>query len=260
MHSQKNQKLKGLKMKKSIVIVSLLLTTPLMADSFNGPYLGLSAGGTMRSVDYEMTPLSAEAKQMLPPYSKDYNKFGFVGGAYGGYGKTFDTLYVGAEGSVHYDSANGWENHSVNMNNVFDINTRKPINMKLNFKTQYKKDIVFGLAARIGHLINKECLIYIKPGLELSRDKFSSKVTSVERDGIIHDLPTSSEDTSVSKWKIKISPGVGLEYLISKNVMARVEYTCSFGINNKLKDNGDNNKEEISHISHALRVGVAYKF
>lgn len=245
-------------MKKSIIIMSLLLTTSAIANSFDGPYLGLSAGATMRNVDYKMTLLSAEVKRIISPYSKDYTKTGFVGGIYGGYGKTFDNIYIGGEGSVHYDSANGWENHSVNAN--FPHTSGIIIPGKMNFKTQYKKDIVFGLTARIGHIINKELMVYIKPGLEISRDRFIRKNISVVTPDATFPL---SDSDSASEWKIKLAPGIGFEYLILKNMIARLEYTCSVGINNKVKEKTESNDDiggEISHVSHALRVGVAYKF
>ena len=230
-----------------------------MAAPFSGPYVGLFVGGTKSDVDYKLTP--AAAKRAFAVYENDYTKYGFLGGAYLGYGSLFSNVYVGGEGSIHYDSANGWQNHSVNTHqDIYIVTNSGQLVNKLNFKTQYKKDLVFGLGLRLGGLVNKDTLVYVKPAVEISRDKFIQKSISLQGPGV---QVADSEQESVSEWKVKLAPGVGTEYFVNSNVSVRLEYACSFGINGKMKDKEnaeDGSRGEIQHISHALKIGISYSF
>lgn len=206
---------------------------------FDRLYVGLFGGVTQRNIDYKLRPTSPEIKHLMSFYESNYIKCGFLIGPYAGYGKSFGNFYSGIEGSIHYDSANEWKNHLMSFEND-----------PLIFKTQYKKEWGFGLAARLGILANKDTLIYIKPAFEFSKDKCTTK--------------NSSDQSSISGWKVKLSPGIGAEYFINDDISLRAEYSYSFGIGNyKMKEKvraDDLMWFEASYTSHSLKIGVSYSF
>ncbi len=240
-------------MKKTLLI--LFISTSAMASSFNGAYLGASLGATKRDIKYEVSPITTTAKKIMPTsYSNNYTKYGALFGLHGGYGKIFNNeFYIGGEIGIYYDRANDWKNHSVAV-----VHPLLRLPMKVKFKSNYKKEIILNLSTRFGKLINKDCMIYLRPGFEISKDKFSDKMTSIEMNNI---SVSENNSSSVSEWKFKLAPGIGIEHIFSKNWSGRIEYVCSFGLKNKISNKTDGDIYTVgSHISHNLRLGISYLF
>lgn len=251
--------------KKSISLLIAALSVSLATASapFNGFYLGASGGYTQKTVTNSVAESSSgNGRSATSSFinSSYKNKIsGFVSGLMGGYGRKLDNgFYLGGEATLQYDT----------------VNKTKTSNLAASdgsvwpFSSKYKRGLVFGAGPRFGMTFDNSLLAYGKVGLEISRDKISHQ----NMGGNISSPPGSAAASfpsgaafSGTKTKMVVVPGVGLEQAFN-NILARVEYNYNPGakINQTANyvqngiSNSDNQK--IKYASHALKLGLAYKF
>jgi opacity protein-like surface antigen len=235
--------------KKIIALAALALAgNESQAAPYDGFYVGALGGMTLRNIDFTLTP-SSGLSTLIDKYEKSYTKSGFLFGIMGGWGRTFsDSIYAGGELSVHYDTANEKRKHSINL---------KPSSLAtLTFDSKYKKGPVLGLAARLGVVLNKTTLIYVKPGIQISKDTLEIKNPKLTAVGLPFNLDGNS---SKSSWKMKLVPALGVEHAFTQNVSARLEYQYAFGLSG-IKDKDSEEETKMSYKSHSFVAGISYHF
>jgi len=216
-------------MKKSFISALLLgtcLCSSAYAAPFNGVYLGAQAGYENYKADESFTGAGALAGLSV---SGNGSLSGAVGGIYGGYGKTFDKLYLGVE-------ANG------------DLSDSSESKSASGITATTKHTYSYGISVRPGFVPVDNLLLYTRLGWIASHfeENFSGLVTG---------------GTSVTPSGI--DTGLGAEYAISPNLTARLDWTYASyeNVNIAWTLNGAFiGTEKISPTSNTFRVGLAYNF
>ncbi|MDP3371368.1 MAG: outer membrane beta-barrel protein [Candidatus Paracaedibacteraceae bacterium] len=253
-------------MKKIILASALLAATAFSASaegskSFNGFYLGAQAGFAKHTTKLDNAHVIfnklEDIDAVYPNKTKKSN--GFLVGTYFGYGQNLNGFYLGAEMSILADSAKKSVTISGGNSDADLVGT---------ITSKYKRGLVFGFAPRMG-VVFGENLVYVKPGIEISRDKVSvdgSQVaTRTTREDVIDDAGaitsvatannTAYTGSKSSKQKIEMAfaPAFGYERAFG-NVLVRAEYTYNLG--KKIKTG----YSQTSYKSHRFVIGAAYKF
>jgi opacity protein-like surface antigen len=207
------------------------------AKRFQGFNLGIQAG-----ISLDRTKLSGKADNFAPP-SKSKSKIGGVFGAFVGYNHAFNNKFVlGAnfEFNANTGSTSFYDTDYMDKEEKKDAEKKKIISFKRQFS--------FIPSVRFGYAVSNSLLIYLKAGLDVSRFK-----------GTVY---LGTKKASASKTKLAPQIGLGADYLFSKNVFARIEYTYSFPA--KYKRNveffGINGFGKVSMSQHAIKLGFGYKF
>lgn len=146
----------------------------------DGFYAGSSIGGTAGSHDTAITGTAFKA---------DLSSYGFVTGAFAGYGMTFGSLYAGVEGQ-------------------FDVSTAKG-----SATGVYKVENPYtgAAVARLGYVL-PSALLYVNGGWAYSQFKVNDYVVGVKTD----------------KWTNAVRVGAGLEYNMGNGMFTRVGYDVDF--------------------------------
>lgn len=231
---------------KKTLLMALALTTALVAETtnptftapectaFQGFYLGVNGGMvfTKTSSEFDLSYYKTIDKSNV-------NTNGFAYGLMGGYGMLIGNGYVGAEFGIQSDNSHETKNHEWKTIN----RPGQPLHIA---SAKYDRGVVFSVAPRLGYIFNKCSMLYVKPAIEFSKDKisFSDSVMTYETE---------------KKMVASFSPAIGFEQAFAKNLIGRVEYVYNFG--KKIKGTLPNNKSiTLGYKSHAVKVGVAYKF
>lgn len=227
--------------------------------SFTGFYLGGNLGWTNRKDNTNFEKFRTEVPLIEQNGIDKSNKLdGLNYGIYVGYGQNNSGFYWGGEFTVENDTINKrYTNNDLAITE--DGIPWAGVNGRLN--TQYKRGVVFGVSPRIGAVIANENLIYVKLGLEYSRDKVVADFNSYERGEPLGDPGHST----VSKNQFVFVPGVGYERAFGK-MLARFEYGYNFGgkITSKplAKEMSGNyqSRATMKYSAHVIKFGLAYKF
>ena len=184
--------MKNILLPLAVLGAGITFAAPAHADTFDGPYVGVSAGWDRGEVSdrIEGTPIDAQA-------SRD----ALVLGGYAGYNyKASDKIVIGAEAGF--------------TGTVDDrIRTTSGGN-GLTIDPRYS----FDLTARAGYLVTDKALLYVRGGYANQRVR-----TSLDTGNGI-----SRNSDNLDGWLV----GGGLEYAITEKISARVEYRYSdFGKN-----------------------------
>jgi outer membrane immunogenic protein len=174
----------------SIAAIAVLgaAAAPAYADTFDGPYVGVTAGWERSEIAnrIDTQPITGEA-------SRD----AFVLGGYAGYNlKATDRIVIGAEAGF---SAS-----------VDDEARANSAGRPLAIDPRYS----FDLSARAGYLVTEKALVYVRGGYANAR----VRTTLVPVTG----APVVSSD-NLDGWQV----GGGIEYAISDHISARAEYRYS---------------------------------
>lgn len=165
---------------------------PAHAETFDGPYVGVTAGWELSDIAdrIEAQPITGQA-------SRD----AVVLGGYAGYNlKATDRIVIGAEAGF---SAT-----------VDDKTLAASAGKSLTIDPRYSFDV----SARAGYLVNDKALVYVRGGYANTRVRTAL-------DGLTG--PVTSSD-NLDGWQV----GGGLEYAITDHISARAEYRYSdFGNN-----------------------------
>lgn len=138
---------------------------------------------------------------------------GWQFGGYTGYGQTFDGFYFGAEAELSGST----------IDDTATIGT---------VTTKYKVNESYGLAARAGYLLSDTVLLYGRAGWQ--RTNFEAT------------LGTGASRINIDDTLDGVRVGGGLEFALTDNVLARVEY------------NHTNYEQDVK--DNQIRFGVAYRF
>lgn len=166
--------------------------TPAQAETYDGPYVGVTAGWERREIadHIDTRPITAEV-------SRD----ALVLGGYAGYNfKVTDRIVIGAEAAF---SAT-----------VDDRIRAASAGKSLTIDPRYS----FDLSARAGYLVTDQTLVYVRSG-------YANNRVRTTLDGLTG--PVIASD-NLGGWQL----GGGVEYAITDRISARAEYRYSdFGTN-----------------------------
>lgn len=186
-------------MNKSLPILTAAIAgaaafaTQAAAETFNGPYVGVTAGWNRAEVaDRTLNALAIDAEA---------TRDSAVVGIYGGYNyKVLDNVVLGVEAGF---------------STAIDDNVRaESLGRTLNVDPRYS----FDLSARAGYLVNSKTLVYARGGYANQRIRNTLETDS----GAVR----SSDN--LDGWTV----GGGVEYAITPKISARAEYRYSdFGQN-----------------------------
>jgi Outer membrane protein beta-barrel domain len=214
--------------KLSLLLLGALAVTQVAqasSGSFNGFYLGAQLGWTQRNHKADLDNSWRQTARDALKKSKKAN--GMTYGLYTGYGQNNNGFYWGGEFNLEHSTANKKLNYEFEAPNA----------QKVQFKYTYDRGVVFGLAPRLGAVIDNNNLIYAKLGLEMSKD--TVKVEGSEK--------------NKSKTNVVFVPGFGYERAFG-HLLARVEYGYNMGGKVKYSD------ATVKYSAHVLKFGLAYKF
>ncbi len=219
--------------------------------SFNGFYLGAQGGWVKSKTKVTITDEKYAAARKTyydQPANFSKNNSGFLGGTYFGYGRNFGGFYVGAEASILFDTTNRKASASgVDTTGIATFTDTVSI----------KRGIVFGLAPRFGFAFGNN-LVYIKTGIELSREKLQGNAAASPLGNTVLDAEYSNSST-----KATFTPEFGYERAFGK-FLARAAVSYNAGTKYSIqKDSSYGPVTELAKASYSdyrLSVGIAYKF
>ena len=253
----------------SILLMALAATPSAQSDpgSFTGFYVGGNLGWTQRNDKTTFEALDVAEVFPIGRIRSEQNGIdrsnrvdGLNYGLYAGYGRNNGCFYWGAEISIADDTANKGHTHN---NLKFTGNGYERPNSNGRLDAKYHRGVVFGLAPRIGAVIANENLIYVKFGMEYSRDKIIYQWKyMVGGNPLGHHYPLAVS----RKNQIVFVPGLGYERAFGK-MLARVEYGYNFGakiqspglIKEALTDSR-HARTTVQYSAHILKFCLAYKF
>ena len=232
----------------STVMAAASFTAHATSNAFDGFYIGAGVGGVRSKTKTDVVNSWISSIDVSVTPSKTSN--GFLFGLYSGYGRSLNNFYIGGEISIVGDSAN----RHVNL-----VNATDPANPILHYvaNIKYKREFSFGVSPRFGYASGNN-LIYIKPGIEISRDQVTATYI-----GTNSTTPQNNESSSasVSKTHIGFAPSFGYEKACS-HIILRAEYTYNPGKKISIHSNDKNvaGYDNASCSDHRVMVGIAYKF
>jgi outer membrane immunogenic protein len=196
------------------------VTLPLAFD-WTGFYVGAQIG-------YAWAQADSTFNAGFP--SLDYDADGVVGGVHVGYNAQFNQIVVGLEGDLEASSVSGDDAAGGGLGSYSEA--------ELNWQGSIR--------ARLGYAFDN-VLPYITGGVAFGDWDLSAAAPTV--------LGTVDSSETLVGWTI----GAGVEYAFTQNVTARVEYRYTdYGDENVAIGNGLTNNVDLD--SHAVRVGISYKF
>lgn len=229
---------------------------------FNGFYLGGHIGGTQRPVKTNFPSIDWTANVKDSAVNKTNKPKGLIYGLYGGYGQTYCGFYWGLEFNLDHDTSRHKATHPIKTEKRGIETTQYPTKLH----TQYQRGVVFGITPRLGTVINGDNLLYVKFGLEMSRDKneVHHEWVEVNRHGYVIPGSGASKKVSTSKTHYVFVPGIGYERAFGK-VLGRLEYNYNVGAKVKtpcLVANAmtKDTPATLHYSAHVIKAGLAYKF
>lgn len=203
----------------AVAMVFTVSVSTAAAEMYNGPYIGVNLGYGVASHNLESVPAGLMAIDSA-------SAGGVSAGLFGGYGATSDQgVYFGVEVEGSWSSGE------------YDMNVGGSI-------LEITQDWTVGVSARLGGMITRDVLGYVRAGWVATRFEVQEKVPT----------PWSQKDT-YSGPRI----GVGLEVALDRNVSLRADYTYTWYDSKDLVNAGvvfmsSKPSEQL------FRVGLAYNF
>ncbi len=196
------------------------------AFSWTGFYVGAEIGGGWGNAPSPYgAPFTATT---FPFYQAPSAQRGIFGGGYVGYNFQFDKVVLGLEGDINADAINGDDGGSGgNVNGVAH---------------KWNADI----RGRLGYAIFDNTLVYAAGGVSF----LNASATNLSR------TPIESINRNWTGWTI----GGGIEYAITPNLIARVEYRYTDYGNSIARFPLSGYAERINPRINAVLAGIAYKF
>lgn len=177
----------------ALVAAVAAFAAPAQAETFNGPYVGVTAGWDRSEI--------ADSIIGVQPISAEASRDALVLGGFAGYNyKATDRIVIGAEAGFTAT--------------VDDRVSATSAGRALTIDPRYS----FDLGARAGYLVDDKALIYVRGGYANNRVRTALATTG----GLVRDAD------NLDGWQV----GGGLEYAITDRISARAEYRYSdFGNN-----------------------------
>jgi len=202
-----------------------------VSKKFNGFYVGVIAGAVRPTIETNFVIDNVG-------YSSKGAKNAFGGFLYGGmigYGHNLNSFYLGAEIGVQSDTTNKKKKYEFTGPGGTG-----------SFQLKYQRGPVLSIAPRFGIICDSSYIIYIKPALEISKDKL------VAEDG----------ESTKKKLRCVFVPTIGLEQAFSNNTFCKVEYSYNLGskITEKFSEDGISGSVSAEYASHAVKFGLGYRF
>lgn len=195
---------------------------------WSGPYLGATAG-YLSSFKGTGT-ISADFNGEMNPEAK-----GFTGGVYVGYNIQSGNFVYGAELDANLSSASGIKSISTDA-------------VSASLKLTQRESA--SLRARFGYLFG-DTLVYVGAGIS------AAKIGSIYSNTVIDTTSlavVSSDQSNIQKQHLGLTFGLGLDYALTPNVIARTEYRYT------KYEQKSHDVDKIGADSHEWRAGLAYKF
>lgn len=226
--------------KKMIIIMSIIFPQFYFAKSYannylkDGPYVGASIGYDI-PVYHENTSIQNSIFQTTQV--RDHVTHGMVGGIFIGYGKYFDSLYLGGElfGNIYSGTDKSYANQTQGGVNVTNSSERE-INQS------------YGVSILPGMKVNNITLLYGRLGYV--RGRFTSTLS--RSTSITGSLPDVSSSANLNG----IDYGIGMEVLLHNNVSMRGEFKHTNYMGNVVVNPGAN----FSPSDNMVTLGLVYNF
>lgn len=216
--------------KLQVGLVTALLCVGAAAEvkaEDTGLYVGLQAGYGAATFEQNRTSTAGGASS----WSSDLGGNGFVGGLFGGYGRTFGSFYLGGEGTVEYGKIEGNFSDQANYNRTISL------------------EETYSLSMRPGYFLTPQTLAYGRVGWAASKFKVSQDATGAAP------MPQTDE------WVNGIVAGFGLEQEVAKSLALRLDYRHTFYYEEPTNSNTAGTRtDKYSIDSDIISVGVLYKF
>lgn len=202
---------------------SLIAVAPATAYDFNGLYFGIQAGYGWGNTEQAFGAIGGPYT-VAPLEEADFD--GFVGGAHLGFNfRASSNFLLGLEGDFEFSDEHGDDNGVGG-----DIN-----GVNANWQASVR--------ARAGYLLSPDVLLYATGG-----------VVFLDADLVKDNAPVETDSLSFTGW----TGGGGIEFAVSPNITARVEYRYS--------DYGDDEGgfpvagygEQVSPTANEVRIGFSF--
>ena len=232
--------------------------TPVAAYSWTGCYVGGNVGGAWGRSDVTYTqtgaypPLAEPADVVFANNlgSPRLRNSGFTIGGQTGCNYQMSSLVIGLETDLNWVGVK---------NNYFAAGTIPVGGGGVSSTVSVESNYLFTLRPRAGIAVDR-ALFYVTGGLAVGNEKFSQSFSH-----FFVNTPTSSESGSISKSKVGWTVGGGIEYAVTNNWSAKIEYLhVDLG---SVNFNAANNLFPIFTASNSVyiredivRVGLNYKF
>lgn len=205
-------------------------TVPSPTFSWEGPYIGVGAGG---AVGTETDNLSVTTQEV--PVGDTFGLSGFAAGIYAGENWDLDQVVVGLEGDIGYANLTG--NHDFAYGGIYTGN--------LSLSTQWQAFV----RGRVGLPVDR-ALFYVTGGVGAAQASLTAATDP-------SDLSTTGGSSSNVHFGGTI--GVGAEYAFTDNLIGRAEIDYS-----KFADQtyslGDFGSVSAGWDQTTATLGLAYKF
>ena len=208
--------------------IALQALSAATTQSFTGFYAGGTLGTEARGTQYDFVSSGSKLQ-----YNK--NKVGAAFGIFSGYGRLINhSFYLGGEISIYGTTANQAKN-LVDQYSATDV------------RVKYDRGAVFGIAVRLGHVLDENTLVYAKLGKELSKDTIN--VTD----------PSGAKTVKIAKIISAFAPGFGFEHKFGR-IIGGIQYSYSIGRKaGKTVDKGSA-KLNVQRKSHQVMFRASYQF
>lgn len=172
----------------TIVAAFAAIAAPAHAETYNGPYVGVTAGWERNEI--------ADSIVGRQPVDAEASRDALVLGGYAGYNyKATDRIVIGAEAGFTAT--------------VDDRARALSAGQALTIDPRYS----FDLSARAGYLVTEKALVYLRGGYANTRVRTTLETANG---------PVRNSD-NLDGWQL----GGGLEYAITDRISARAEYRYS---------------------------------
>ena len=239
-----------------LLLSSVLITTASQAStSFSGFYMGGHLGWVQKHDKFMVRenkfthPRDHDVQITLHGIKSNKKTNGLGYGIFVGYGKDCQGLYLGAEVSIENDTASKNTYHTPNAP-VADDGIPPAGTGTATIHMKYERGVVIGLAPRVGVIVSNSNLFYARLGIEYSRDKMRGVYrVQIEEADYREEIPKDRPCRHIT-----MAPGIGYERAFGK-VLTRLEYSYNMG--KKIIIDG---KNSVRYTSHAVKLGLIYKF
>ncbi len=241
-------------------IASAAAQPPAPSYNWAGLYIGAHVGGVWADAKVT-TPASTYFEDLfsIPEMTQSYSGSGVLAGGHMGYNVMLSpTILAGIEGDWTWT---GLRNSRTSVYSGIDVvedgfTLTRNSEVRLNWQSTFR--------GRLG-VVNGPWLVYGTAGVAFANVKYSetgvlfSETINVLSMGTDGTFPFSS---SATKTLVGVVAGIGSEYMLSANWIARIEYLYeSFGnatvpVNGATLTNGTLALDDV----HKVRVGITYKF
>lgn len=181
----------------------------------DGFYLGVGVGYDSyrihETLDTSETEISTGVLEATSSASRTHAATGWMGGIFAGYGRYFDTFYIGLE--INANTSNADATSSFATSDEFGDNDSG--NSKVEARSSY------GIALLPGIKVNDSSLLYARLGYLRTNFKGSANFNNV--DAI--DATTSNYSVSTSRWRNGFQFGIGIETAVAEDISIRGEFT-----------------------------------